>query len=86
MARESSSQRKEKHDMTKVLEQLANTMKGIRSVRVAGPEERLFGGKGIVIPFRLDVPDQDKQARSPNPSVSESPGAHEPEESEEDQP
>lgn len=37
----------------------AKTMKGMRTVRVAGPEERLFGGKGIIIPFRFSVPDDE---------------------------
>ena len=40
----------------------AKTMKGILSERVAGPEERLFGGKGIIIPFRFSVPNQNEQA------------------------
>ena len=29
--------------------------KGILSERVAGPEKRLFGGKGIVIPFMFNT-------------------------------
>lgn len=33
--------------------------KGVLSERVAGPEERLFGGKGIIIPFRFSVPDDE---------------------------
>lgn len=38
----------------------AKMRKEILSERVAGPEERLFGGKGIVIPFRFNIPDKDE--------------------------
>ena len=61
-------------------------MGGVRSVRQAGPNERLFGGKGIVIPFRLNVPGQDEQAKNPDTTVSKSRGAQEPDERGEDQP
>ena len=30
--------------------------------RQASPEERIFGGKGIVIPFRFNIPDKDEPA------------------------
>lgn len=33
----------------------AKMRKGILSERVAGPEKRLFGGKGIVIPFMFNT-------------------------------
>lgn len=38
---------------------LEKTRKGIRSVRRLGPGESIFGGKGIIIPFRFSVPDDE---------------------------
>jgi hypothetical protein len=58
----------------KEMKSLAKTRKGILSERVAGPGESIFGGKGIVIPFRFSVPDQNEQSSSPDPSVPENPG------------
>ena len=51
-----------------------------------GTSETFFGGRGIVIPFRFNVPDQDETASSPDPTVAENPGPRESEASEEKQP
>jgi len=43
------------------------------------PGETMFGGRGIVIPFRYNAPDKGGPVSSPDPSLSEDPGAQEPE-------
>ena len=60
------------------------TMKVTRVPR--GTSETFLGGRGIVIPFRFNVPDQDEPANSPDPSVSENPGPRKSEASEDEQP
>ena len=37
----------------------AKRRKGIRSERHLGPGESIFGGKGIIIPFRFSVPNDE---------------------------
>lgn len=44
-----------------------------------GTSETFLGGRGIVIPFRSNVPDQDKPASSPDPTLAENPGSQGPE-------
>ena len=51
-----------------------------------GTSETFLGGRGIVIPFRFNVPDQDVPAASSDPTVAEDPGPQESEASEEEQP
>lgn len=43
----------------KEMKSLAKPRKGIRSVRQLGPGESIFGAKGIIIPFRFSVPDDE---------------------------
>lgn len=50
------------------------------------PGETMLGGRGIVIPFRFNVPDQDAPATSPDPTVAENPGPQESEASKEERP
>ena len=51
-----------------------------------GTSETFLGGRGIVIPFRFNVPDQDEPATSPDPTVAENPGPQESEASKEERP
>ena len=71
MANESSRPRYEEPVMTTKPEQLVKTMKGMRSVRVAGPEERLFGGKGILVRYKPNLTDDSPEKSNHDPDLSE---------------
>ena len=57
--------------MTKVLEQLAKTRKGISSARQLGPEERIFGGKGILVRYKPNLTDDSPEKSNHDPDLSE---------------
>lgn len=57
--------------MTKVLEQLAKTRKGISSARQLGPEERIFGGKGILVRYKPNLTDDSLEKSNHDPDLNE---------------
>jgi len=70
-ANESSRPRYEEPAMTTKPEQLVKTMKGMRSVRAAGPEERLFGGKGILVRYKPNLTDDSPEKSARDPDLTE---------------
>ena len=46
-------------------------MGGVRSVRQAGPNERLFGGKGILVRYKPNLTDDSPEKSADDPDTTE---------------
>lgn len=71
MTNESLRPRYEEPVMTTKPEQPVKTRKGPRSERRLGPEERMFGGKGILVRYKPNLTDDSPEKSNHDPGLNE---------------